>query len=647
MSAMTSAAAIFEQQLLEARILRRVNAAASTVEPRQVLQVLCAEIAKALAADAAAFGRLQPNENNLEIIAEYRQHGESAIGVVLPLEGNHITPYVMRERQAVVIVDAQNDPQFGSNRDSARAFGIKSMMIVPVMAGDEVIGTLGVDSHTTRTFSIADQQLAMNVVQAAIPALKQTHTIEALRHELIERHHAENALRQSQSRFFDLVNNLECIVSEGETVNGVSRLTFVSGYVEKILGYPPEWWYNRPDWYKEPVHPEDLPIVLEAIEQTITQGKPMDLEYRVCHKNGNIVWIRNQLNLEVVGDVIYWRGLSTDITTSKKQQLLEQDRNRVLSMIAEGAALSDTLQTIAGLLYRQFGLPCGISSYQSASTQLLAQVGVPEVALSAMRHIQLGANADQMRQALKSGQSYAFLLAETDLFAAELCQNLLQAGFFHATLLPMHLESGQVRGGLVFFSKEAFEHALDPRIRSSCDLAAIAIERQRLLASLEHQALHDPLTGLPNRALYSAHLDKMMSQALRNQKGFALVQIDLDCFKSLNDNYGHAYGDQVLIQVAQTLLNTVRASDLVARLGGDEFCVIASDISTKSEAQTLCDKIHTALASIALEPLPNISAAIGFALFPTDGNRADSLYSHADRAMYRHKYSSRQTHTRV
>jgi diguanylate cyclase (GGDEF)-like protein/PAS domain S-box-containing protein len=643
----TSAATIFEQQLLEARILRRVNAAAANQEPRRVLAVLCAEIAKALGADSAAFGRLNPSGNALEIIAEYRQNGNSAIGVELPLSGNDITPQVMRERRAVVIEDAQNDPKFGKNRDSAKAFGIKSMMIVPLIADETVLGTLGLDSHTSRTFSIADQQLAMNVVQAAIPALKQTHIIEALRHELHEREQAEIALRHSQNRFINLVNNLECVVSEGEIVGDQARLTFVSGYVETIFGYTPEWLYSQPNWHTLAIHPEDQNHVLANLHQAFATQQPFDLEYRVCHKNGAVLWIRNQISMEFVGETMLWRGLTTDITHLKKQQLLEQDRNRVLAMIASGATLTDTLHTIAGLLYRQFGLPCGISSYQAANTMLLAQVGIPQTALADMQHIQLNHHATTMRQTLKNGAAYGFELAQTEIFDKDLCQHLQDAGYRFATLLPMNLASGQTRGGLVFFSPEPFAHTNDPRIHSGCDLAAIAIERQRLLASLEHQALHDPLTGLPNRAFYTAHLEQCIAKALRNQSGFALVQIDLNSFKSLNDTHGHAYGDHVLCQVAQTLLRAVRKSDLVARLGGDEFCVIAQDIHSHSDAAVLCQLLEQALVGLDLEPQAQVSAAIGYALYPSDAEQPDTLYSHADRAMYQRKHSGRQAHARV
>jgi diguanylate cyclase (GGDEF)-like protein len=632
-----SAAAIFEQQLLEARILRRVNVAAATLEPLHVLNVLCAEICKALAADSAAFGNLSTNRDAIEIIAEYRTSGLSAVGVVLPLSGNDITPKVLEERRPMVIADVQSEIHFGANRAAANRFGIRSMMIVPVLAGRDVIGTLGVDSFTLRSFTPADQNLAMSVVQAAIPALKQTHMIEALRQELIERHQIENALRGSQNRFIDLVNNLEGIVFEGEIVDRVPQLTFVSKRAEHILGYPMDWWFTEPHWYSTPIHPDDRAFVLERMTRSAQQRIAVDLEYRMLRADQSIIWVRTLAKVEFSNKRLFWRGLTTDITALKKQQLFEIDRNHALELIAQGAELPSILDAIAVLLFRQFQVPCGVTVYQNDQVHLLASVAVPEATLPMLKEIKLGSEAFEMRQVLRQGKAYPFVLSENHLFELNLRQTLQNHQLHHAVLLPMRLATGQVRGGMVFFSKAPFEFATDPRITSSCDLAAIAIERHRLLASLEHQALHDILTGLPNRALYNAHLEQVIAQAKRNNSRFALLQIDLNHFKQTNDTHGHAFGDAVLVAVAQALENTVRASDLVARLGGDEFCIIAPDIDNSDDAHVLLEKIRLAIYQIQLDCPVKISAAVGFALFPTDASTADALYSAADKAMYQQK----------
>lgn len=636
-SRVPSAAAIFEQQLLEARILRRVNTAAAQLEPIHVLNVLCAEIAKALQADSAAFGRLIEHKAAIEIIAEYRTNGSSAIGILLPLSGNDITPKVLAERRPFVIQDVKNAIRFGDNREAALSFGIQSMLIVPVLAGDDVVGTLGVDSYTLRDFSPADQNLAMSLIQAAIPALKQTHMIEALRNELHERQKIESALRRSQTRFIDLVNNIEGMVFEGEIKNGVSKLTFVSQHSEQILGYPIDWWFQEPEWASKPVHPEDREIVLKGMQKSAEQKSAVDMEYRMLRADRSVVWVRTLAKVEDNGEYLFWRGLTTDITSLKKQQLLEQDRNRVLELMAQGAKLNTILDTVAELLFRQFGLACGITIYQDATVRLLSQVGIPEAALSWMEYIQLNENALEMRQTLRHGQPYAFLLGQSTIFPNELAEQLALHQLTHAVLLPMRLATGEVRGGMAFFSASPFDLANDPRITSSCDLAAIAIERDRLLASLEYQALHDILTGLPNRALYNSHLEKTIAHAERNSSRFALFSIDLNQFKQINDTFGHTSGDVALVAVARALEACVRASDVVARLGGDEFCIIAPDLKNHNDAILLLEKIQLAVQSIQLEPNIQVSASVGYSLYPDDATSSGMLYSLADRAMYRQK----------
>jgi diguanylate cyclase (GGDEF)-like protein len=299
--------------------------------------------------------------------------------------------------------------------------------------------------------------------------------------------------------------------------------------------------------------------------------------------------------------------------------------------------LSRILDAIADLLFKQFSLPCGITVYQDNRVFLLANVAVPEAVLPMLKEIKLSSEALEMRQALRQGRPYPFSLEHNSLFESDLCQVLLEHQLQYAVLFPMRLATGQVRGGMVFFSKTPFEFIQDPRVISSCDLAAIAIERQRLLASLEHQALHDILTGLPNRALYNAHLEQVIAQATRNGTQFALLNIDLNRFKQINDTFGHSVGDDVLKVVATTLENTVRASDTVARLGGDEFCIIAPDISSVETARGLCEKIKAAITQIELESNVKIEASIGFAIFPIDASTADTLYTVADRAMYQQK----------
>lgn len=167
--------------------------------------------------------------------------------------------------------------------------------------------------------------------------------------------------------------------------------------------------------------------------------------------------------------------------------------------------------------------------------------------------------------------------------------------------------------------------------------------QQRYQQELEHAASHDPLTGLANRMLVVDRIERAVTQARRNQRQVAVLLLDLDRFKVINDTLTHGSGDMVLIEVAQRLTRQVRDIDTVARLGGDEFLVVLGDIASESEAALLADKLLKALA----EPLVakghelRISGSLGIAVAPRDGELAGDLIMHADIAMYRAKENGR------
>jgi len=165
----------------------------------------------------------------------------------------------------------------------------------------------------------------------------------------------------------------------------------------------------------------------------------------------------------------------------------------------------------------------------------------------------------------------------------------------------------------------------------------------KMTEELRHMAQHDPLTKLPNRALFSDRLQHELEHAKRRNGQFALIFLDLDHFKPINDNCGHAVGDQLLQQMAQRLRTAVRASDTVGRIGGDEFVVLMAELVDTDDALKLAEKIGRA----AREPFTingtqlRISCSLGVAVYPIDGNDEITLTKRADEAMYRAKDKGR------
>lgn len=167
------------------------------------------------------------------------------------------------------------------------------------------------------------------------------------------------------------------------------------------------------------------------------------------------------------------------------------------------------------------------------------------------------------------------------------------------------------------------------------DITARQAESERM----EHHLNHDRLTGIANRSMFAVMADLAINQSKRHGQRAALLYIDLDGFKPVNDIHGHDYGDKVLIQAAQILKDTIRSSDVAARLGGDEFAVVLFDVGGVCGACGVASNIIKRLQQpMTIDGVTiNIGASIGVACYPTDGLSYDALRTRADEAMYQAK----------
>jgi diguanylate cyclase len=162
-------------------------------------------------------------------------------------------------------------------------------------------------------------------------------------------------------------------------------------------------------------------------------------------------------------------------------------------------------------------------------------------------------------------------------------------------------------------------------------------------ARLEHSATHDALTDLPNRVLLADRLEQAIAHADRAGNRFALLLVDLDHFKAVNDSLGHAAGDELLAEVARRLRGAVRKSDTLARFGGDEFVLIVNDVNAAPEIEgvirAVCDCLTRPIELADLEV--HVSLSVGVSLYPSDGADRETLLKHADVAMYQAKRAGR------
>ena len=184
---------------------------------------------------------------------------------------------------------------------------------------------------------------------------------------------------------------------------------------------------------------------------------------------------------------------------------------------------------------------------------------------------------------------------------------------------------------------------LQDRLSGVVAQAASALQTARLVDRVTHQARHDGLTGLANRAVFSERMEHALAVAKESGEPVGLFFVDLDGFKAINDERGHQAGDELLCRVAERLLGTVRSADTVARLGGDEFAIVLSGVRTQSEMEAAAKRVLAAFDEpfeVGHKPL-QLGASLGRAVWPEDAAEIEALMRHADSEMYRAKRAAR------
>jgi diguanylate cyclase len=191
---------------------------------------------------------------------------------------------------------------------------------------------------------------------------------------------------------------------------------------------------------------------------------------------------------------------------------------------------------------------------------------------------------------------------------------------------------------------EANEHLLVAAVHSQ----TLTEAAQRTTREMSFKAERDFLTGLPNRALLSDRLTQSIALARRHRKRVAVMYLDLDNFKDINDSLGHSVGDQLLQSVAKRLERCLRHSDTVSRQGGDEFVVLLSEVESALDANRAAEKLVTAMAMPHLigDHRLTITLSLGISLFPDDGDGAEAVLTNADTAMYHAKRAGRNNYKR-
>ena len=366
----------------------------------------------------------------------------------------------------------------------------------------------------------------------------------------------------------------------------------------------------------ERAHPEDRKRLTMDIQTAQLDGTLQPGEYRFVQSDGSVryIWAEGELSPPQAGQGQKLFGTIQDITARKQTQAALANSERKWRAI-----FNQTFQFIGLLDPKGILLEANETALQFARTTAAEVLGLPFWETpwwSHSRELQ-----DRLKQTIvrsARGELVRIEVAHPD-----------ENGTLHAidfSLKPIFDEQNQV------YAMIAEGRDITERIQTQ--------ERLRFMAQ------HDALTGLPNRLLLLDRLKQALARAHWRKRLVAVMFVDLDRFKNINDSLGHDAGDRLLQQLGERFRHCVRDGDTVARFGGDEFVILLDDIASESDITAIAQKVLEALQpSFAVDKQSlYISASIGISLFPNDGDDSSTLLKHADMAMYRAKEAGKNTY---
>jgi diguanylate cyclase (GGDEF)-like protein/PAS domain S-box-containing protein len=335
------------------------------------------------------------------------------------------------------------------------------------------------------------------------------------------------------------------------------------------------------------------------------------------------------------------QGIARDITERKKAEMLERDCNHVLELVAGNEPLDNVLAKLCRLVERQYAeSACSVLLRREGRLFLAAAPSLPQEYAEAWQRPEVELASGPFEVCAPRQAVAEFDIASEPALSA--CRDLL-LGLGMKTCRSFLILSGEGSplGVFVLFCRDRHEPgpAELEALETARRLAAVAVEQRQLTDLLAYQALHDALTGLPNRVLFEQRLEHALAGAGRHNWLLAVLFIDLDRFKQVNDTLGHSAGDWVLKQVSRRLESCLRKSDSLARMGGDEFTLILTELNDPQDAQRVARKLLDAFQSPFQAEARELflTGSIGISLYPRDGRDAATLQRKADTAMYRAK----------
>ncbi|MDD2775855.1 MAG: diguanylate cyclase [Gallionella sp.] len=379
-----------------------------------------------------------------------------------------------------------------------------------------------------------------------------------------------------------------------------ANIEYVNPSFTEVSGYPlRETIGQNPRILKSGLTPNETYL---ALWRALTSGQVWQGELINKRQNGEIYWEEAHISpvKNKAGILTHYVAAKVDITQRKQsEEAIRQSEERFRFMLENS--------------------PIAVRITQCATCQ---------VVFANQRYAELVALTPDEVIGINPKQYYANPQEYEDVLA-----QIREAGNVTNKLVELHIPSGHLTTKWVLASYLQLDYRGDPSVLGwFYDIS----DRKAMEEQIQHLAHYDPLTNLPNRTLFEARLQQALTAAKRTHLHLALMFLDLDKFKPINDTLGHGVGDLVLIEVARRIQACLRESDTVARIGGDEFVVLLPIVETEQDAIGVAEKIRQVLnlpMALAGHDL-QISSSTGIALYPEHGTEENQLIKNADTAMY-------------
>jgi len=494
--------------------------------------------------------------------------------------------------ERVIVDDIQNHPYWASDKNLASKAALGACWSEPIRSTEgKVLGTFAIYHHEVYQPTEANIVLIEQIASLASIAIEQTQ--------------AKLSLQSSEERWaFALEGAGDGVWDwniETDQVIYSKRWVEMLGYVEDDIIPDYQEWVTR-------LHPEDEEMVTGTMQAYLEESiSTYVVTYRLRCKDDSYKWILDRgmvVSSDSHNKPLRMVGTHTDVTELKHSEEKLKLAGKVFSHAREGIMITDNQGNIIEI-NNTFNEITGYSHEEV-----------------------IGQNPSMLQSGQQSSEFYADMWQEintTGQWYGEVWNQRKNGEVYPEilTICAVHNDAGELQNYIGMFG----------------DISTMKENIQKL----EHIANYDLLTNLPNRSLLADRLSQAMLQCSRYAQSLAVVFLDLDGFKAVNDTYGHDMGDELLIVLSVRMKEALREGDTLARFGGDEFVAVLADLDKVEDCEPILERLLQAASETVTigDVVLNISASIGVTLYPQDNVDTDLLIRHADQAMYVAKESGK------